>query len=99
MALPVYYASGSAWKGFAWGTLSGLSEPIGGLLAWIVLQGSVSGNTYGILFGLVGGIMVFISVDELLPAAYKHDSSGKLVSVSVFLGMLLMAVSLILFQC
>lgn len=58
VAMPVYYATGSRWKGFWWAFLSGLSEPLGGLLGWLVLGGRTSDLSYGILFTVVGGMMV-----------------------------------------
>ena len=59
VAMPVYYATGSRWKGFWWAFLSGLSEPIGGLLGFAVLYGNrMSDLAFGLLFCLVGGMMV-----------------------------------------
>ena len=59
VAMPVYYATGSRWKGFLWAFLSGVSEPIGGLLGYAVLYGNrMSDLAYGILFCIVGGMMV-----------------------------------------
>ena len=59
VAMPVYYATGSRWKGFWWAFLSGVSEPIGGLLGYAVLYGNrMSDLAYGLLFCLVGGMMV-----------------------------------------
>lgn len=59
VAMPIYYAKGSKWQGLLWAALSGISEPIGGLIAWLALQGSdMSPLAYGIMFALVGGMMV-----------------------------------------
>lgn len=59
VAMPVYYATGSRWKGFFWAFVSGLSEPIGGLLGYLVLYGNrMSELAYGILFAVVAGMMV-----------------------------------------
>ena len=63
IALPVYYSSGSRLKGFLLATLSGLSEPVGALIAWGIVASSgedMNGTIYGILFGMVGGIWVSI---------------------------------------
>ena len=67
VAMPLFYATGRRFYAFCWGTVSGLTEPLGALIVWGVLQNGVSGNTNGILFGLVAGMMTVISVDELLP--------------------------------
>ena len=98
VAMPIFYATGSRWKGFWWALLSGISEPLGALVGWVVLKQSFSGNTYGILFGLVAGIMVYIAIDELLPTALKHDPTFAVTTPAVFLGMFLLAASLMLFS-
>lgn len=98
VAMPIYYATGSKWQGFFWGTLSGFSEPLGALVGWQIVKQSFSGNANGILFGLVAGIMVYICVDELLPMAYKYNPKGTIVTWSVVFGMFLIALSLMLFS-
>ena len=70
----------------------------GALLGWLVLKDHFGALVYGITFGLIAGMMVFISLKELLPTAQKFDKTrGKLVSFCLVLGMVIMAVSLILF--
>eukprot|EP00934_Nitzschia_sp_Nitz4_P007218 Nitzschia sp. Nitz4//scaffold71_size96697//81618//82713//NITZ4_004709-RA/size96697-augustus-gene-0.155-mRNA-1//-1//CDS//3329557289//7208//frame0 len=98
VAMPIYYATGDRLKAFLWAIFSGVSEPLGALLGWLVLKSSFSGNAYGIMFGLVAGIMVFICVDELLPTAYKHDPSSSVITPSLFTGMFMLAASLMLFS-
>lgn len=76
--------------------LSGLAEPIGALIGYFVLRSIFNEATFGVIFASVAGIMVYISLDELLPAAEEygehHLAIGGLVA-----GMLIMAVSLLLF--
>jgi len=98
VAMPVYYATGSKWKGFFWSLVSGISEPIGGLFGYLILYGNaMSDVAYGALFGVVGGMMVYISLKELMPTALKYDPEDKYVTNGMFVGMLIMALSLILF--
>eukprot|EP01023_Acetabularia_acetabulum_P005737 TRINITY_DN1235_c0_g3_i1.p1 TRINITY_DN1235_c0_g3~~TRINITY_DN1235_c0_g3_i1.p1 ORF type:complete len:340 (+),score=88.85 TRINITY_DN1235_c0_g3_i1:180-1199(+) len=98
VAMPVYYATGSRWKGFLWAFFSGLSEPIGGLLGYFVLYGdNMSDLVYGILFTMVAGMMVYISIRELVPTALKYDPNDKYTTKFIFLGMVIMAASLLLF--
>jgi len=97
VAMPIYYATGDKWKAFWWALLSGASEPFAGLLGWIILSQSFSDTLYGVLFGMVGGMMVVISVRELLPTAHKYDPEDTVVTYSFIIGMLIMAVSLVLF--
>lgn len=99
VAMPVYYATGSKWKGFWWSFVSGVSEPIGGVFGYLILYGNaMSDVAYGALFGVVGGMMVYISLKELLPTALKYDPHDQYVTSCMFLGMAVMALSLILFQ-
>jgi len=101
VALPIYYATGSRWKGFLWGILSGVSEPVGALIGYLVIRATgddMNQLVYGILFGLVAGMMVMIVVLELLPTAYKYDSTDRFVTNCVVLGMVVMAASLCLFK-
>lgn len=98
VAMPLFYATGRRFYSFMWGTLSGLTEPLGALIVWGILKNGMSGNTNGILFGLVAGMMTVISVDELLPTAHKYASNPKTVTYAVVFGMLFIASSLMLFE-
>jgi len=97
VALPIYYATGDRKKAFLWGVLSGVSEPVAALLGWAVLATSFSQSMYAVLFGLVSGMMVIISLKELLPTAHKYDPNDTVVTLSLIFGMIIIAVSLILF--
>ena len=98
VALPIYYASGNRVKGFLWALLSGASEFIAALLGWAILANVFSETAYGILFGLVAGMMIMISTRELLPTAHIYDKSDTVVSYSFIVGMVVMALSLCLFK-
>jgi len=97
VALPIYYATGNRTKAFLWALLSGASEPLAALLGWVVLANSFSDTMYAVLFGLVGGMMVIISIRELLPTAHRYDPEDTVVTISFILGMFIMALSLVLF--
>lgn len=98
VALPIYYATGNRWKAFMWGCLSGLSEPVAALLGWAVLANAMSDNVYAILFGLVSGMMVIISLKELIPTAHRYDPEDTVVTYSLIGGMVIIALSLVLFK-
>jgi len=98
VALPIYYATGNRWKGFMWGCLSGISEPVAALLGWAVLANAISQTVYATLFGIVSGMMVTISFNELLPTAHRYDPEDTVVTYSVVAGMAIIAVSLVLFK-
>ncbi len=97
VALPIYYATGNRTKAFWWGALSGMSEPIGALLGWIVLANSFSDAMYGLMFGIVSGMMVMISLKELLPTAYRYDPEDTVVTNSLIAGMAIISLSLVLY--
>lgn len=96
--MPLFYATGRRWYSFAWGTLSGLTEPIGALIAWLVIGAGLGGNANGILFGIVAGMMTVISVHELLPNAHRYAINDSTVTYSFLVGSFLIALSLMLFS-
>lgn len=98
VAMPLYHATGNRWYAFMWGTLSGLTEPIGAFLVYLVLQNGMSGTVNGALFGIVGGMMTVIAIDELLPTAHRYTSNPKHVTLMVLFGMFFIASSLMLFE-
>lgn len=96
VALPIYHATGSRQKAFWCSTFSGLAEPAGALLGFIVLRALLQQAAFGVMFALVAGIMVYISLDELLPTAHEYGE-GHLVIGGVVAGMWVMALSLLIF--
>lgn len=104
VSVPIFYATGNRGKAFVYSLLSGLAEPLGAVIAYVLLLlflggegGVIPPQIMGILFGCVAGIMVYISLDELLPTsrAYGkgHDSLLGLVA-----GMFVMSLSLLLMK-
>ncbi len=95
VAIPIFYATGSRAKAFKWSLLSGLSEPVGAIIGYILLKPYLSPATFGLVFAAVAGIMVYISLDELLPAA-REWGKPHIAIWGLILGMAIMAVSIIL---
>jgi ZIP family zinc transporter len=96
VAVPIHAATGSRLQALMHSFLSGLAEPIGALVGYTLLMQFFSPLTFGILFAAVAGIMVFISLDELIPTARAYDT-GHTSIYGVTGGMAVMAVSLLLF--
>src|SRR5699024_8403893 len=96
VSVPIYQATGSRRRAFSYSFLSGLAEPFGALLGWLVLRPIMNDTVFGLLFAGVAGIMVFISFDELLPAAREYGEH-HLSIYGLISGMVVMAVSLLLF--
>jgi len=96
VSVPIYFATGSKKKAFLYSFLSGLAEPVGALVGYLILMPFFSDTMFGIIFAGVAGIMVFISLDELLPAAQKYGEH-HLSIYGLISGMIVMAGSLLMF--
>ncbi len=96
VSIPLYYATGSKRKAFVLSFLSGLAEPVGALIGFLLLMPYLSDTLFGVLFAAVAGIMVFISLDELLPTAREYGKPHSAI-YGLIVGMAVMAVSLLLF--
>ena len=96
VSIPIYYATGSKRKAFWLSLLSGLAEPIGALAGYFLFAKYMTDGAFGFLFGSVAGIMVFISLDELLPGAQKYGEH-HLSIYGLIIGMAIMAISLLMF--
>lgn len=96
VSVPIYQATGSRRKAFCYSFLSGLAEPLGALVGWLLLMPLLTDAVFGVIFAAVAGIMVFISFDELLPAAREYGEH-HLSIYGLISGMAVMAVSLLLF--
>lgn len=97
VSLPIYHATGNKKSAFWYATLSGLAEPVGALVGFFFILPFMGDATLGITFGLVAGIMVYISFDELLPAARVYGNAHTTIA-GITLGMFVMALSLIGFK-
>ncbi len=95
VSVPIYFATGSRARAFRLSLLSGLAEPLGAILAWLVLRPFLAPGVLGGLFAAVSGIMVFISLDELLPTAREYGE-GHFAVYGVILGMATMGFGLLL---
>lgn len=96
VSTPIYYSTQSRKKAFIYSFLSGLAEPVGALIGYFILRSFFNAFTFGVVFAVVAGIMVYISLDELLPTAEEfgehHLAIGGLIA-----GMAVMAISLLMF--
>ncbi|NHJ49236.1 MAG: zinc transporter ZupT [Asgard group archaeon] len=101
VSIPIYFATKSKWKGFWLSMASGIAEPIGALVAFGILRiftnDFVNSLFLPISLAAVAGIMVYISIDELIPVAHEYGK-GEVVMAGVAVGMVIMAASLVLFE-
>ncbi len=96
VSLPIYAYTGSRKKAFKWSFISGISEPVGALITWVVLFPFITPALLSALLGVVGGVMVYISLDELLPASRSLGKEHHSI-LGIMSGMIIMALSLVLF--
>jgi ZIP family zinc transporter len=96
VSVPIFYATGSRKKAFGLSFLSGLSEPVGAVIGYFLVLRYFTDTFFGLMFAAVAGIMVFISLDELLPTAEKYGEH-HIAMYGVVAGMAVMAASLVLF--
>lgn len=97
VSVPVYYATGSRKKAFKFSFLSGLAEPIGAIAAYLILAPFLTPALLGIIFAAIAGIMIYISLDELLPAAHEYGEHHVAIW-GLILGMAVMAVGVLAFE-
>lgn len=95
VSMPIFYATGNKKRAFTYSFLSGLAEPLGAMVGFLILLPFLSPAVLSGLLAFVAGIMVYISLDELLPMAHRYGDS-HIVLVGIVLGMLVMAVSLLM---
>ena len=96
VSVPIYYATSSRRKAFNYSFLSGFAEPIGALAGYFLLKNFFSEATFGLIFASVAGIMVYISLDELLPTAEEYGEHHVAI-FGLIAGMAIMALSLVMF--
>ena len=97
VSLPIYHATGDKKKAFIYSALSGFAEPLGAFVGALILLPFIGDLTLAISFAVIAGIMVFISLDELLPAAKTYDKAHDSL-YGLIAGMMIMALSLNLLE-
>jgi ZIP family zinc transporter len=97
VAVPIFHSTGSRKKAFWYSFLSGVAEPVGAFIAYLFLMHVWTPMINGVVLAAVAGIMIFISLDELLPSAEKYGKHHLSIT-GVVAGMIVMAVSLYLFM-
>ena len=95
VSVPIFYATSNKNKAFFYSFLSGISEPAGAIVGYLILMPFLTPSLLAALLAFIAGVMIYISLDELLPMAHRYGH-GHLVIAGVVLGMLIMAVSLLM---
>ncbi len=95
VSVPILYSTGSRKKAFGYSLLSGLAEPVGAIIGFLILMPFLTPDILSMTLAFVAGIMVYISLDEILPMAHRYGRE-HLVIIGVVSGMAIMALSLLL---
>ena len=95
VSIPIFYATGNRNKAFIYSFLSGVSEPVGALIGYLILLPFLSQGLIAFLLSFIAGIMVYISLDEILPTAHRYGH-GHTVIIGLVMGMFIMALSLLI---
>ncbi|KAJ3085126.1 Zinc transporter [Quaeritorhiza haematococci] len=102
IAMPVFFATNSRWKAILWASVAAVSEPLGGLIGygvWSSNKGSISDFTFAVLFGIVSGMMTYVSLVELIPTAFRFRGVPPMhVSMAMICGFVVMALSIMLVE-
>lgn len=96
ISVPIYYSTGSKGRGLLYSFLSGLAEPLGALLAFIILKRFISDVTISMVLILVAGIMITLAIEEMLPEANKYQKH-KQNMFGLILGLILVLINVLLF--
>jgi ZIP family zinc transporter len=95
VSIPIYYVTKNRRKSLIYAFLAGISEPVGAIVGFLILLTFLSEAVLFSMLAFAAGIMVYISIDEILPMAHRYGQSHTII-LGVVLGMLIMAISLII---
>lgn len=95
VSVPIYYSTGSKQKAFWYSFLSGLAEPLGAFIAFMFLMPYINDVIMSICLAAAAGIMVYVSIDELLPAAHEYGKHHASI-LGFIAGMIVMCLTMIL---
>lgn len=97
VCVPTYFATGSMATSVAWTFFSAFSEPVGALIGYAIVRNTLDKFTFGSMFAIVSGMMVYVAAAELLPNAHRYDPKDKYVTKAFFFGTFIMAISIEMF--
>jgi ZIP family zinc transporter len=97
VSVPIFEATGNRWRAFLYSFAAGLAEPVGAIIGYAILFNFLTPTVIYSLLAFAAGIMVYISLDELLPTAHQYGKE-HLVIIGVVTGMIIMALSIFLIR-
>lgn len=98
IAGPLYAATKKKMRSIGIATATGIAEPIGAILGFLLLKDFLNDSLFGWVFGIVAGMMIFICVNEIIPAAQRFASSQRQTTYGFIAGMAVLAISITFLQ-
>lgn len=92
ISLPIYYSTHSKFKALLYTFISGISEPLGGLLIYLLLRNYINDVVLNCILLFVGGMMSYISLVKLLPEALKYKRY-KTIFISFVIGIIILLIN------
>ena len=95
IAVPIYYSKKSYKKAFIYTFVSGISEFFGALIAYIFLYKYISINTINLIFIFVAGIMINLSINDILKESYKYTITKRNIYIGFIIGFIFFLISML----
>lgn len=96
ISVPIYYATGSKKRGVVYSLISGLAEPLGAIMAYLLLKNFINDVTIAIVLIFVAGIMISLAIEEMLPESNKYNKKRESV-IGLLIGVILVLINVLLF--
>jgi len=94
IVMSIWLTKRSVWQCVLTTFLIGLTQPLGGLVGYYLLEEVFSGMAAAVLYGAIAGMMIYIAVKELLPMASSYDKAKRVTTPAFFIGMALVAATM-----
>ena len=99
IAAPYYHASGSRLRGIMWASVAGAAEVLAALVVYLIYlfaeQSAMQNAVFSCLFAVASGMMTYIALYELYPAALAASPHSKAApGGGMFLGIFIMQITL-----
>lgn len=89
ISVPIYYSTQSKFKSILYTFISAMSEPLGAIITYLFLYSFINNIVLGLLFAFIAGIMIQISLTELLPTSTDY-SYPKITRIWFIIGVIFM---------
>ncbi len=92
IAVPIYYSTHSKRKGVVYSLISGLAEPIGAIMTYLIFKKYITNISLSIVLILVAGIMITLSINKLFPEVLKYNKKKNMI-IGMSLGVVVVLIN------